>query len=136
MLPIPAPPRWPGAGMLLRREGSQYPVWPGPLQAHGCSVDSASSDPCGSVNHGIRVTAAIGVGHLPRGIAVNPRTNTIYAANNISFPVSVIRGRTDKVTGTTRGCARYIWASSLAFCRSNSSSVRAPPSRSCASLAI
>jgi YVTN family beta-propeller protein len=34
------------------------------------------------------------------GVAVNPKTNTIYVANSFSPSVSVISGRTDTVTAT------------------------------------
>jgi YVTN family beta-propeller protein len=41
---------------------------------------------------------SIPVGKYPYGIAVNPNTNTIYVANTNSNTVSVIDGKTNKVT--------------------------------------
>src|SRR6266568_6428361 len=64
---------------------------------------AASASPAGStaraVTAAIRVTATIPVGSFPAGVAVNPRTNTIYVAND-SGTVSVIRGRTNTVRAT------------------------------------
>jgi YVTN family beta-propeller protein len=48
------------------------------------------------------VTATIRVGRVPAGVAVNPRTNTIYVTNANSGTVSVISGRTNTVTATIR----------------------------------
>jgi YVTN family beta-propeller protein len=48
-----------------------------------------------------KVTATIPVGHHPAAIAVNPVTNTVYAANFIpDRTVSVIDGQTKEVTAT------------------------------------
>ena len=48
----------------------------------------------------IHITATIPVGTQPSGIAVNPRTNTIYVANRVDGTVSVISGRTNTVVAT------------------------------------
>src|SRR5215475_5147498 len=47
-----------------------------------------------------RVADTIPVGRDPRGVAVNPRTNTVYVANVQDATVSSVSGRTHKVTGT------------------------------------
>lgn len=46
------------------------------------------------------MTASIPVGSVPFGVAVNPKTNTIYAANELAGTVSVISGQTNTVTAT------------------------------------
>jgi len=46
----------------------------------------------------ITVTATVPVGRSPEQVAVDPKTDTIYVANVIDSTVSVISGRTDKVT--------------------------------------
>ncbi len=46
------------------------------------------------------VTATIPVGGVPFGVAVDPKTNTIYVTNHFSDTVSVISGRTNTVTAT------------------------------------
>ena len=46
------------------------------------------------------VTATVGVGRYPQGVAVDPNTDTVYVANNQSNTVSVIDGNTDSVTAT------------------------------------
>jgi len=43
------------------------------------------------------VVAIIGVGHAPIGVAVNPRTATIYVANEASNSVSVINPATGAI---------------------------------------
>jgi YVTN family beta-propeller protein len=40
------------------------------------------------------------VGTLPIGVAVNPKTNTIYVADSGNAAMSLISGRTDTVTAT------------------------------------
>ena len=46
------------------------------------------------------VTATIGVGSYPLGVAVNPTTNLIYVTNAGGNSVSVISGATNAVTAT------------------------------------
>jgi YVTN family beta-propeller protein len=48
----------------------------------------------------ITLTATIPVSSGQFGVAVNPKTNTIYAANYFSNTVSVISGRTNTITDT------------------------------------
>ena len=48
----------------------------------------------------ITVTATIPVGSVPYGVAVDPKTHTIYVANVSGDTVSVINGRTNTVTAT------------------------------------
>jgi YVTN family beta-propeller protein len=49
----------------------------------------------------ITVRATIPVGRFPFGVAADPKTNTIYVANDVSSgTVSVISGRTNTVTAT------------------------------------
>src|SRR5215469_5755996 len=55
----------------------------------------------------VRVTATIGVGRFPVGVAVNPRTDTIYVANANSGTMSVISGRTSTVTATVGVGGRF-----------------------------
>jgi YVTN family beta-propeller protein len=50
----------------------------------------------------VRVTATIPVGRFPVGVAVNPRTDTIYVANANNGTVSVISGRRNTVVATIR----------------------------------
>ena len=50
----------------------------------------------------ITVTATIPVGFNPRGVAANPKTNTIYVANVFGNTVSVISGETNTVVATIR----------------------------------
>ena len=67
-----------------------------PAQANfliGMSTTLPSGTPNG-------VTATITVGTNPRGVGVNPSTNTIYVANYGSNSVSVIDGSTNVVTAT------------------------------------
>ena len=47
-----------------------------------------------------KVIARVGVGLLPEGVGVNPRTNRIYVGNALSGSVSVVSGRTRKVVAT------------------------------------
>ena len=42
------------------------------------------------------------MGHAPVVVAVNPRTSTIYVANEASSSVSVSSGRTNTVMATVR----------------------------------
>lgn len=51
-------------------------------------------------NHCLQVTATIPVGTAPFGVAVNPKTGTIYLANTGDDTVSVINGRTSTVAAT------------------------------------
>ena len=46
------------------------------------------------------VATTVPVGKVPQGVAVNPRTNTIYVANSQDSTVSVINGRTNTVVTT------------------------------------
>ena len=46
------------------------------------------------------VTATIGVGSDPFGVAVNPTTNVVYVTNGSGNSVSVINGATNTVTAT------------------------------------
>ena len=46
------------------------------------------------------VTATIPVGDFPSGLAVDPKTDTIYSANAQDGTVSVINGKTNTVTAT------------------------------------
>src|SRR4051794_23638641 len=46
------------------------------------------------------VTTTIPVGNAPEGVAVNPKTDTVYVANEYDDTVSVISGRTNTVTAT------------------------------------
>ena len=39
---------------------------------------------------------------MPDAVAVDPRRDTVYAANSAPGTISVINGRTDKVTATIR----------------------------------
>jgi DNA-binding beta-propeller fold protein YncE len=39
-----------------------------------------------------KVTARVGVGRHPQGVATDPQTNTVYVANNGSSSVSVLAG--------------------------------------------
>jgi YVTN family beta-propeller protein len=48
----------------------------------------------------ITVTATIPVGRAPEAVAADPKTNTIYTANETDNAVSVISGRTSTVTAT------------------------------------
>lgn len=54
-------------------------------------------------SQGPHVIATIPVGTQPSQVAVNPRTDMIYVTNNQSGSVSVINGRTNKVTATITG---------------------------------
>src|SRR5260370_42519443 len=51
--------------------------------------------------------ATIRVGRVPAGVAVNPRTDTIYVANLNSGTVSVISGRINTVTATIHLGGRF-----------------------------
>ncbi|HLQ55424.1 MAG TPA: hypothetical protein VK162_14285 [Streptosporangiaceae bacterium] len=51
------------------------------------------------------VVATVRVGRAPVGVAVNPRTNAVYVANEIDNTVSVISGRTNTVVATVRNVA-------------------------------
>jgi len=70
-----------------------------PMRAvrHGCH-----SDQDGQVavirTRSRTVVAKVPVGRLPLLVAVNPKTNTIYASNQEDATVSVISGTTDTVT--------------------------------------
>jgi YVTN family beta-propeller protein len=48
------------------------------------------------------ITATIKAGRGPEGVAVDPRTDTIYVANSSDRTVSVINGATNKVRATVR----------------------------------
>ena len=66
------------------------------------SATSASSAPSmAPVPKGcITLSAAVGVGRAPDGIAANPTTNTIYVANWHQNTVSVVSGRANTVIAT------------------------------------
>src|SRR6266568_2052358 len=79
--------------------------------AEAAAAASAHVAPqAGRLATGCRVADTIRVGRDPRGVAVNPRTNTIYVANVQSGTVSAISRRTGKVTG-----AIHVAAFSLAL---------------------
>src|SRR5215469_16522813 len=48
----------------------------------------------------IAVTATIRVGRAPEAVAADPKTKTIYAANELDGTASVISARTNTVTAT------------------------------------
>ncbi len=48
------------------------------------------------------VVASIRVGQAPQGVAVNPKTDTVYVANGDNNTVSVINGRTDTAVARIR----------------------------------
>jgi len=50
-----------------------------------------------------KVVAKVPVGRLPLLVAVNPKTNTIYATNQEDATVSAISGTTDTVTKMISG---------------------------------
>src|SRR5258708_30573647 len=74
----------------------------GPAATPAAAVASVSRGRSAAhvVNAHVRVTATIRVGRFPVGVAVNPRTDTIYVANANSGTVSVISGRTNTVAAT------------------------------------
>src|SRR5260221_1088222 len=76
----------------------------GPAASTAAAVASVSRgrSTAQAVTAHIGVTATIRVGRFPVGVAVNPRTDTIYVANANSGTVSVISGRTNTVVGTIR----------------------------------
>ena len=76
----------------------------GPAATTAAAVASVSRGRSGPqvVTAHVRVTATIPVGRFPVGVAVNPRTDTIYVANANSGTVSVISGRTNTVVATIR----------------------------------
>src|SRR5258707_4306007 len=80
----------------------------GPAATTAAAVASVSRgrSTAQAVTAHIGVTATIRVGRVPGGVAVNPRTDTIYVANANSGTVSVISGRTNTVVGTVRGGGR------------------------------
>ena len=53
-----------------------------------------------SAGSGLAIVATIPVGSQPHGVAINPSTNRIYIANQLSGSVSVIDGATDSVVDT------------------------------------
>ena len=73
-------------------------------------VDIVNTAKCNGKDHsGCRVTGTIRVGTGPLGVAVDPRTDTIYVTNGNDNTVSVINGA--RCNGmTTRGCATAVVA--------------------------
>ena len=55
---------------------------------------------------GYRVSATIGVGSYPSGVAVSPGGTRAYVVNGLSGSVSVIGTATNKVTATIHGLCR------------------------------
>ena len=55
------------------------------------------------------VVATVHVGGAPAGVAVNPRTSTIYVANESRNTVPVINGRTNTIVATVRHVATPVW---------------------------
>src|SRR5216683_689259 len=81
----------------------------GPAATTAAAVASVSRgrSTAQAVTAHIGVTATIRVGRFPVGVAVNPRTDTIYVANANSGTVSVISGRTNTVTATIHLGGRF-----------------------------
>ena len=56
------------------------------------------------------VIATVALGRRSAGVAVSSRAGIIYAANEASNTLSVISGRTNKVTATIRRVSSAPWA--------------------------
>ena len=83
------------AGGRLAAAGAAVMVLALLLAASGLAAGPASA-----LDSHALVAPAIGVGHDPRGVAVDRATDTVYVANFRSDTVSVIDGHTRKVTAT------------------------------------
>src|SRR5262249_30351306 len=71
-------------------------------------VDIVSTAKCNGKDHsGCRVVGTIRVGTGPLGVAVDPRTDTIYVTNGNDNTVSVINGARCNANGLS-GCAKAV----------------------------
>lgn len=71
-----------------------------PLHAKTVSKERGANDNNNNLGN-ININSGIRVDSYPVGVAVNPSTNKIYVANELSNTVSIIDGSTDKVDATT-----------------------------------
>ncbi len=71
-----------------------------PMVAAAAASASSIQATARAVKDCIRVTDTISVGGFPEEVAANPKTKTIYVANDAGNTVSVISGLTNTVTAT------------------------------------
>ncbi len=82
-------------------------IVPAAVAASAVASVSGAGSPAWKVTGHIRVAARIPVGRFPVGVAVNPRTNTVYVANAKNRTVSVRRQVGVAVPGKQREAQQH-----------------------------